>query len=227
MLRLTENTPLILTEFLIGDTVRVPEVGNVTIAVNTISGVELLNQTTPFDSDFSYQGGFALGEGLAAQFLKLKVSFQSEGISRYYSETIRLEKDLPIFVTPEQVRNFLGVSDRELELEEIDLYASYISVAEILGDLLVIDDNTVADFNNLIMYHAALVNCFSLELRLLKSTAIDDVKKTRLSKGNLKPFIEEISSKYNTLLAKFDPEQEIEPTQLVEVVARTDLFTGA
>jgi len=228
MIRLESGDDLVFSDFVINDEEFTPDSGVVRVRLRDREGTVIYEDSPAFNDHIviseSEFGTIPTDEPNI--MFTLILNFDSEGRSRVLREFIRIEKHTFIFVTPENVRAALGVSEAELPDNQIDLYTRYYAVNESLGIDILDPAYDAREANELILYEEALRQTMFLELKLLKSFAIDDIRKSRLGQFDFQSLRDRFEALTRELRIKFVPEQILPTTPLLEVITRTDPFTG-
>tara|TARA_X000001388_G_scaffold52616_5_gene38374 strand:+ start:11018 stop:11704 length:687 start_codon:yes stop_codon:yes gene_type:complete len=225
MITVSNNDPLPLSEFQIGDYIFTPDFGTVDIRITDSKGVVVHETSVSFDADFSIpQDLLTVSGSEVLSFFKLTVKFSSENRLRIFTDIIRVYTEILITVQPSQVRTLLGLFSEELPDEEIDFIGSYSELVEDIGETFL--EDTSARINKLILLHEAMRHAVSLELKTLKSNELDDTKKSRLSSINIPALQKKIESQYWAHKLTFEGVDPLPEENLIEFITRTDPFTG-
>lgn len=114
----------------------------------------------------------------------ISVFFISAGGTHSLKVSYRLSEFLPLSVTPQSVRDLLGVDDRELPDSAIDLLGSYFQILDQSGpaisDALTLTGSRNQAVNTAVMLRAALNILPSLPLRLMITIREEDSSASRL-----------------------------------------------
>jgi hypothetical protein len=229
MIRLESGDDLVFSSFVINDEEFTPDAGVVRVRLRNREGVVTYDDSPAFDNYIvipESEFGVIPAEDANVMF-SLILDFQSEGRDRVIREFIRVEKHTFIFVTPENVRAVLGVTENELPDNDIDLYSRYYAINQSLGVDVLDAAYDAKDGNELILYEEALRQTLFLELKLLKSFNIDDIRKSRLGTFDFQALRDRFETLIRELRVKFNEEEVLPTTPLLSVVARTDPFSGA
>jgi hypothetical protein len=228
MIRLESGDDLIFSDFVINDEQFTPDSGVVRVRLKARNGEVFYDDSPAFDAHIVIPASEfgTLLDNEPNKMFTLILNFQSEGRSRVFRDFIRLEKHTFIFVTPDNVRASLGVSASELPDSDVDLYSRYYAINESLGIDILAEQYNPTDANELILYEEALRQTLFLELKLLKSFSIDDIRKTRLANFDFEALRQRFEGLVRELRTKFVPEQASPIIPLLTIVARTDPFTG-
>jgi hypothetical protein len=229
MIRLESGDDLIFSDFVINDEEFTPDSGVVRVRLKSRNGEVFYDDSPSFDAHIvipAIEFG-TLSADEPNKMVTLILNFESEGRSRVLRDFIRIEKHTFIFVTAENVRASLGVSVDELPDSDIDLYTRYYAINESLG-VDILDEQYDATYGNeLILYEEALRQTLFLELKLLKSFSVDDIRKTRLGSFDFEALRQRFEGLVRELRTKFVPEQASPVIPLLTVVARPDPFSGS
>lgn len=172
----------------------------------------------------------AAGRELEMRYATL--DFLSAGKSGVVTTPYRLIKFMPIQVTPEEVRQALGVSYGELTDQTVDLYQSYTRLVSKRPTFLAsLQSGTVASVyaNQILLYTEALRLAPSLQARILKQEEKDNALYTRflIDFELLLSQLQDALADAENALDEFNNETVTAATPLLIVTQPTDPFTGA
>lgn len=225
MIKTPSGYPLPLIDFRIGDYLYTPDVGSVNVTLTDHEGSVKHTASVPFDADYGIpQGLITVSRPQTLGFFKLVVSFQAEGRTRVYSEVVRVHEDYIYHYQPKDVRSLLGLFEEELPDDEVDLPLAYSELGDELGDNFYND--TEARKNKLVLLHEAMRQLPSLGMKTLKSTELDDTKKSRLSTVNVQAVQVKIEGQYFGLKTTFEGSEQVTESAILEFVSVSDPFTG-
>ena len=158
------------------------------------------------------------------------VSYQKAAITRTLTQIVRLVQFPRHWLTPDDVRAFLGVNASELPDSDIDLHRAYMEAQDAVGAeaLATAFSSTTTDAikaNDLVMCRAALNVFPSLELRIAQSESNGTKTYARLTKLNLDRLYTYISGMYSDLLGVIGSVETVAPVLLV-LSTQADPITG-
>lgn len=121
------------------------------------------------------------GSNYETRFARL--DFTSQGKANSVTITYRLIRFVPYTVTPDSVRETLGVSVGELDDSAIDLYKTYLKLATQTAFATAISSDTVQGLyaNDVLRLTEALTLAPSLRARILKGEEKDNALYTRFN----------------------------------------------
>lgn len=114
----------------------------------------------------------------------VRMDFTAGGLPLFVEVRYKLTSFVPINVTPEDVRNILGVRQKELKDSEVDLYDAYFQLvgnAPILAEALLATDDRSMYANKAIALKAAIELIPSMPVRTLKEDSLNNASAVRAS----------------------------------------------
>lgn len=201
-----------------------PESGTLSVRITDLYGLEVLahqaNLSYPFTID---AGSFTLPEGMTTKHLRMRISFEVEGMVINKRYLFKVTKELPLTFNSEDVISTLGASD-ELSDSEVDIYYAYDQVLEKVGPTFMTIPANLNTDNRLVFIKTLLNLLPTYSLKILQVKKVDDHSETRF-KIDLVGLKNSLLAEFNTILSlKYDLSYEAE--QILEVVSRVDAYTG-
>lgn len=114
----------------------------------------------------------------------VRIDFTAGGTPLFIEARYKLTTFIPINATPEDVRNILGLREKELKDSEIDLYEAYFQLvdnAPLLLDALKASDSRTLYANRAIALKAAIELIPSMPIRTLKEESLNNASAVRAS----------------------------------------------
>lgn len=227
MIHVSSGDPVALTTFLVEGVDYTPDEGTVSVTVLSPTGTQVHSASVSFDADYGIpQGLLEVSSGQVLSFFRLRVTFTSEGRVRMFSDVIQTHYPFMYFYGPKDVRQVLGVYEEEMPDAEFNLPVSFSELTDELG-LSTLTGNDVAKVNELVMLHEAVKRLPALELKILKSNEVDDVKKSRLSSVKVDQVKTDVQARYWKVKSSLSGVTPLPQDPLVAFGARPDAFTGS
>lgn len=166
---------------------------------------------------------------ITAEFEKrtLEVHYEYAGVSKRIVRIIRLVPFLNLGITETDVREWLGVNDRELPESEIDLVAAYFEVKEDLSTLdaaLVAGGRTEVAANTAVKMKAAINIIPSLKLRVAQKESDGPITFDRPDLSTFDDLMAYALEAYSEALDELGRAEP--PSGIFEIVVRPDPFLG-
>lgn len=218
----------IVLEFRLGGLIVTPDEGSVTYSVRSTSESLISEKSLPaWDTaiDIPAEHHAKASDELSSPRF-VDISFMEDSVPRSVSWSYVLVEQLPLTVTPDNIRDILGVSALELPDESINFYGTYRKLTDSL-DLNIFEDASLNyEANELIKYREAYDQARKLQFKVLQRIRIDDQEKHRDMKMRLGDLVQVLEEEYAVASTVFEGSEDSTP--LVQFGSgRTDPITGA
>lgn len=151
----------------------------------------------------------------------------SDGSTKIVTKVVRLIPFINTYVTPEMVRDWIGLNETELPVDQVNIPSAYLAVKRELEDidtLLAAGDATEVAANDAILARAVLDLIPSLQLTVARSQTDGPISFDRFSELDLERLAQQARDLYDAALDTVG-RTAVEP-DLFTVVQRADPFTG-
>lgn len=164
-----------------------PDAGSIKLTIRDSVGVPLsgFNQAAQADTSNTsvlYTVPYTANMATEPEARYVQVDYTIGGVPCIWKDVYKLSPFLPIAVVPSDVRNILGVRDKELTDEQVDIYEAYFELLRVVPDLeaaLVAADDRCRLANRAIALKAALIVLPSMPVRAMKEDALNNASQVR------------------------------------------------